>query len=132
MARCDWIVVPSIWWENSPVVMQEARLAERPIICADIGGMIEKIDPTVDLAFPARSPAALADVIRSIVTRPIRPDAARLRALAEARAAADAELVAEHLRIYRGAMRQTPTVSHLNAPLSEGASSSRARRNRTG
>ena len=24
MAEVDWVVVPSIWWENSPLVIQEA------------------------------------------------------------------------------------------------------------
>ncbi len=42
MRQVDWVVVPSIWWENSPVVIQEARLAMRPVLCSDIGGMREK------------------------------------------------------------------------------------------
>jgi glycosyltransferase involved in cell wall biosynthesis len=42
MQDIDVVVVPSIWWENSPVVIQEARLAGRPILCSDIGGMAEK------------------------------------------------------------------------------------------
>ena len=24
MAEVDWVIVPSIWWENSPLVIQEA------------------------------------------------------------------------------------------------------------
>src|SRR5262249_30791523 len=43
MARIDWVVVPSIWWENSPLVIQEAFLHRRPVICSDIGGMAEKV-----------------------------------------------------------------------------------------
>jgi glycosyltransferase involved in cell wall biosynthesis len=43
MAQIDWVVVPSIWWENSPVVIQEAFSFKRPIICSDIGGMKEKV-----------------------------------------------------------------------------------------
>ncbi len=42
MRQVDTVVVPSIWWENSPVVIQEARLAMRPVLCSDIGGMREK------------------------------------------------------------------------------------------
>ncbi|HEX2726567.1 MAG TPA: glycosyltransferase, partial [Beijerinckiaceae bacterium] len=34
MAACDWIVVPSVWWENSPIVIQESRMAGRPMICS--------------------------------------------------------------------------------------------------
>ena len=30
MAEIDWVVVPSRWWENSPLVIQEAFLHQRP------------------------------------------------------------------------------------------------------
>jgi glycosyltransferase involved in cell wall biosynthesis len=43
MADCDYVLVPSTWWENSPVVIQEAYAAGRPVICTGIGGMAEKI-----------------------------------------------------------------------------------------
>ena len=43
MNECDYVVVPSIWWENSPVVIQEAFAAGRPVICTGIGGMAEKV-----------------------------------------------------------------------------------------
>ena len=48
MAEIDWVVVPSIWWENSPLVIQEAFLHGRPVICSDIGGMAEKVRHGVD------------------------------------------------------------------------------------
>lgn len=44
MQKCDYVVVPSRWWENSPVVIQEALAARRPVICTGIGGMAEKIE----------------------------------------------------------------------------------------
>lgn len=44
MAQHGWIVVPSIWWENSPVVIQEAFNAGRPVLCSAIGGMKEKVE----------------------------------------------------------------------------------------
>ena len=43
MSACDYILVPSTWWENSPVVIQEAYAAGRPVICTGIGGMAEKV-----------------------------------------------------------------------------------------
>jgi len=43
MAACDYVLVPSSWWENSPVVIQEAYAAGRPVICTGIGGMAEKV-----------------------------------------------------------------------------------------
>jgi len=48
MAEIDWVVVPSIWWENSPLVIQEAFLHGRPVICGDIGGMKEKVRDGID------------------------------------------------------------------------------------
>lgn len=43
MANVDWVLVPSIWWENSPMVIQEAFVCGRPLIVSNIGGMAEKV-----------------------------------------------------------------------------------------
>jgi len=48
MADLHWVVVPSIWWENSPLVIQEAFFHRRPIVCSDVGGMAEKVRDGVD------------------------------------------------------------------------------------
>lgn len=48
MANVDWVVIPSIWWENSPMVIQEAFTLGRPLVGSDIGGMAEKITDGVD------------------------------------------------------------------------------------
>ena len=48
MRKVDWVVVPSIWWENSPMVIQEAFVYGKPVICAGIGGMAEKVRDGVD------------------------------------------------------------------------------------
>jgi len=70
MRACDYVVVPSIWWENSPVVIQEAKLAGVRIISSDIGGMAEKTDhPEFDILFPAGSAAALAGVMEELSAR---------------------------------------------------------------
>jgi glycosyltransferase involved in cell wall biosynthesis len=69
MDEIDWVVVPSLWWENSPLVIQEAFLHGRPVICADVGGMAEKVEPGVDgLHFRAHDPLSLAETIREAVT----------------------------------------------------------------
>jgi glycosyltransferase involved in cell wall biosynthesis len=61
MRSVGWVVVPSIWWENSPVVIQEARRAGTPLIVSDIGGMAEKTAPGVDgMHFKRGSPVDLA------------------------------------------------------------------------
>lgn len=67
MASVDWVVVPSIWWENSPLVIQEALAHRRPVICADIGGMAEKVRPGLDgFHFPAGNAAALAGIMAEV------------------------------------------------------------------
>ena len=48
MAGIDWVVMPSIWWENSPMVIQEAFLNGRPLLVSDIGGMAEKVRDGID------------------------------------------------------------------------------------
>jgi glycosyltransferase involved in cell wall biosynthesis len=48
MKMIDWVIVPSIWWENSPLVIQEAFLHGRPVMVSDIGGMAEKVKHGVD------------------------------------------------------------------------------------
>lgn len=61
LAEVDTLVLPSIWWENSPLVLQEAKALGRPVICSDIGGMKEKVSHGVDgLRFARGSAAALA------------------------------------------------------------------------
>ena len=71
MQAVDGVLVASTWWENSPVVIQEAFRNRRPIICSDIGGMAEKVRDGVDgWHFPANSARGLANVIRSIAERP--------------------------------------------------------------
>lgn len=68
MANVDWVVVPSVWWENSPLVIQEAFMHGRPLICSDIGGMAEKVADGVNgLHFGARDAASLAAVVRTAV-----------------------------------------------------------------
>ncbi|WP_193085927.1 glycosyltransferase [Halomonas sp. FME65] len=65
MRNVDWVIIPSIWWENSPMVIQEAFVCGRPVIASDIGGMEEKISNGVDgLHFEARNPLSLAQVLK--------------------------------------------------------------------
>lgn len=69
MEQVDWLIMPSIWWENSPVVIQEAFLHGRPPIVGDIGGMAEKVRNGVDgLHFRAGSPEDLADRLTDILS----------------------------------------------------------------
>lgn len=42
-ASNDLLIVPSVWWENSPLVIQESFIAKTPVLCSNIGGMREKV-----------------------------------------------------------------------------------------
>jgi glycosyltransferase involved in cell wall biosynthesis len=71
MENVDWVVVPSRWWENSPLVIQEAFMHGRPVICSDIGGMAEKVTDGVDgLHFRAGDPEDLARTISKAAASP--------------------------------------------------------------
>lgn len=67
MLENDWVVVPSIWWENSPVVIQEAFFYGRPVIGSNIGGTAEKIDGFGGLTFASRSESSLAGVMQRAI-----------------------------------------------------------------
>ena len=65
------MVVPSLWWENSPLVIQEAFLHGRPVICSDIGGMAEKVTDGVNgLHFRAGDSVSLAETIAQATDSP--------------------------------------------------------------
>ena len=71
MSKVDWVIVPSIWWENSPMVIQEAFANGRPVICTGIGGMAEKVRDGVDgLHFEVRNPLDLADTLGRAACEP--------------------------------------------------------------
>jgi glycosyltransferase involved in cell wall biosynthesis len=44
MRRFGSVVMPSVWWENSPVVIQEARAAGVPMVASRLGGVFEKTE----------------------------------------------------------------------------------------
>jgi glycosyltransferase involved in cell wall biosynthesis len=44
LAELDLLIVPSIWFENSPLTIHEAYLAGIPVLTADRGGMAELVE----------------------------------------------------------------------------------------
>jgi glycosyltransferase involved in cell wall biosynthesis len=93
------VLIPSVWWENSPVVIQEALRNNRPIICSDIGGMAEKVRDGIDgFHFPAGSAMALAFLLRRLAVAPelLAQRAAQMRAQPAPPSTLDA-----HIRLYR-------------------------------
>ncbi|HOO89880.1 MAG TPA: glycosyltransferase [Syntrophales bacterium] len=69
--HCDAIVVPSIWMENSPLVIHEAQQARLPVITADIGGMSEHVHHEVNgLLFHHRSVLSLSEQMQRFIDDP--------------------------------------------------------------
>ena len=65
MARIDWCLVPSTWWEIFGLVISEAWMFQRPVIASNVGGPKERIRHNEDgLLFAVGDARSLADTIR--------------------------------------------------------------------
>jgi len=65
MARVDWVVVPSVWWEIFCLVVSEAWNFGRPVIASNVGGLAERItDDKNGLLFELGDARALAATMR--------------------------------------------------------------------
>lgn len=70
-SKVDCIVVPSIWAENSPLVIHEAQACKIPVITADFGGMKEFVKHNVNgLLFEHRNSDSLAEQMKFAVDNP--------------------------------------------------------------
>jgi len=99
LAEVDVVVVPSIWYENAPLVIREAFLAHTPVITADFGGMREWVTDGVNgLLFQPRNIDDLRQKMMRFITEPDL--VARLsRAFPAVRSIrADAALLEQHYR----------------------------------
>lgn len=109
MAAVDWVVVPSVWWENAPLVILEAFRQRRPVICSDIGGMAEAVEDGVSgLHFQTGNPHALARVMRRALTEPGLWE--RLAAAAPA-VPSIKDAAGRHLAVYESLLRSPEAVS---------------------
>jgi glycosyltransferase involved in cell wall biosynthesis len=70
-SRLDVLVVPSVWYENSPNVILEAFAAGTPVIASDQGGLAELVQHEVNgLLFKMGDVADLAYQLQRIVDQP--------------------------------------------------------------
>ena len=71
LSEIDVLVVPSLWYENAPLVIQEAFLASVPVIASNIGGIPEIVDDRVNgLLFSATDTEDLQSKLRYIIDSP--------------------------------------------------------------
>ncbi len=67
----DALVVPSIWAENSPLVIHEALQVQLPVITANVGGMAEYVHHDVNgLLFEHRNYLSLAEQMQKLASDP--------------------------------------------------------------
>ena len=70
MSAIDLVLLPSIWWENSPLVIREATDAGTKILCSNIGGMAEKAAVNKNArTFDFRNAKSLVVAIRAQLTK---------------------------------------------------------------
>jgi glycosyltransferase involved in cell wall biosynthesis len=92
-AGIDVLVVPSLWPENAPLVLQEARQYGVPVVASRIGGLPEFVTDDVDgRLFTAGSADELRRILQAVVDDPSRLDRlARPRAVVKSIGADAAE-----------------------------------------
>jgi glycosyltransferase involved in cell wall biosynthesis len=70
-ADMDVLVVPSVWYENSPNVILEAFAAGTPVVVSRLGGMAELVTEGVNgFLFEAGSAKDLARVLQRFLDQP--------------------------------------------------------------
>ncbi|HEV7310769.1 glycosyltransferase family 4 protein [Ensifer sp.] len=71
IAAVDCTIVPSIWWENAPLVIGEAQAQRKPVIASNIGGMAEMVQDGMNgLTVAPNDPRALAAAMRRFAETP--------------------------------------------------------------
>jgi glycosyltransferase involved in cell wall biosynthesis len=68
--QIDVLVVPSMWYENDPLVVQEAFAAGRPVVASQLGGLSEAVTHGVNgLLFERGNARALAACLRQLTVQ---------------------------------------------------------------
>jgi len=71
LADSDVVVVPSVWYENSPVVIQEARAAGVPVVVSGHGALVDKVRDGVDgFHFAPGDPEELRRTLQRLIDDP--------------------------------------------------------------
>jgi glycosyltransferase involved in cell wall biosynthesis len=71
LAGFDLAVVPSVWYENSPLAIMEAHAAGTPVVTAALGGMPELVRDSEDgLLFRAGDARDLARQLQRVIDEP--------------------------------------------------------------
>jgi glycosyltransferase involved in cell wall biosynthesis len=70
-SNVDVFIIPSLWYENYPLVLHEALACNTPVIASDIGGMAEKIKDGVNgFSFRVGDAESLRTIMERIIAEP--------------------------------------------------------------
>ena len=68
LSKLDIVVVPSIWYENAPLVIQESFATKTPVIATNLGGMSEAVTHEINgLLFERNDSDDLARQLKRVV-----------------------------------------------------------------
>ena len=70
LCEIDLLVVPSLWWENSPLTIHEAWQRGVPVLASDRGGMAELLAQGGGATFAPGDDAALAALLLRAASEP--------------------------------------------------------------
>ncbi len=71
LAGVDVLVVPSLWFENSPLIIQEAFALKVPVVASDLGALPEKVRHGVNgLTFAPGDPERLRAALQRLLDEP--------------------------------------------------------------
>ncbi len=71
LADLDFLCIPSVWFENSPLVLLYALASHTPVIISDVEGMTEFVeDGKNGFVFGRGDTEALESILRTIITDP--------------------------------------------------------------
>ncbi|MDD5543504.1 MAG: glycosyltransferase family 4 protein [Acidobacteriia bacterium] len=99
----DVLVVPSVWYENTPLVIYTALALRTPVICSNLGGMAEVVSHEKNgLTFEVGNVEALRGCLRRFLNEPelgenLRPQRGSVASIEEN--------IEELIPIYRGVER---------------------------
>jgi glycosyltransferase involved in cell wall biosynthesis len=71
LAGLDVVVVPSLWWENSPIALLEARASGARVVASRTGGIPELLPETAGRLVPPGDVAALRAALAAEAVRPV-------------------------------------------------------------
>jgi glycosyltransferase involved in cell wall biosynthesis len=103
LAEVDFLIIPSTWYENSPLILLQALATHTPVVVSDVLGLTEFVeDGGNGFHFPRGDAAALTAVLQRIADR---EGIAREMSARAAYTRTPSEMVRELVGIYQSVLR---------------------------